>query len=300
MNQQYGRLVHKAAITATIVASVLLIIKIFAWWVTGAVSILAALVDSVVDIAAAFTNLFVVHYSLQPADDEHTFGHGKAESLAVLAQSMFIAGSALFLFLTGFQHLVNPEPMQDAGLGIGVTIIALISTLLLVTFQRWVVRKTQSQIIRADMLHYQSDVMMNGAILMALVLSWLGWHRADSLFALGIGVYILYCALRMGYNAVQALLDRALPDTERQAIINIINTWPNVRGTHDLRTRQSGPTRFIQFHIELDDSLPLVQAHRIADEVQQGILQQFPGSDIIIHQDPCSVVPAERQGRFER
>lgn len=298
MNQQYGRLVHRAAITATIVASVLLVIKIFAWWMTGAVSILAALVDSVVDIAAAFTNLLVVHYSLQPADQEHTFGHGKAESLAVLAQSMFIAGSALFLFLTGFQHLVDPAPMQDAGLGIGVTIIALISTLLLVTFQRWVVRKTQSQIIRADMLHYQSDVMMNGAILMALVLSWLGWHRADSLFALGIGVYILYCALRMGYNAVQALLDRALPDAERQTIINIINAWPNVRGTHDLRTRQSGPTRFIQFHIELDDNLPLVQAHHIADEVQQAILLQFPGADIIIHQDPCSVVPAERQGNF--
>jgi len=299
MNQEYGRLVHRAAITATIVASTLLIIKIFAWWMTGAVSILAALVDSVVDIAAAFTNLLVVRYSLQPADQEHTFGHGKAESLAVLAQSMFIAGSALFLFLTGFQHLVDPTPMQEAGLGIAVTIIALISTLLLVAFQRWVVRKTQSQIIRADMLHYQSDVMMNGAILMALVLSWLGWHRADSLFALGIGVYILYCALRMAYNAVQALLDRALPDAERQTIINIINAWPNVRGIHNLRTRQSGPTRFMQFHIELDDNLPLVQAHRIADEVQQAILQQFPGSDIIIHQDPCSVVPTERQGNFE-
>jgi len=298
MNLEYGRLVHRAAIIATIVASLLLVIKIFAWWVTGSVSILAALVDSLVDIAAAFTNLLVVRYSLQPADQEHTFGHGKAESLAVLAQSMFIAGSALFLFLTGFQHLIDPTPMQDTGLGIAVTLIALVSTLLLVTFQRWVVRKTQSQIIRADMLHYQSDVMMNGAILLALVLSGIGWHRADSLFALGIGVYILYCALRMGYGAVQALLDRALPDAERQKIIDILNAWPAVRGTHNLRTRQSGPTRFIQFHIELDDDLPLVQAHRIADDVQQAILHQFPGSDIIIHQDPCSVVPAEQKGNL--
>ncbi|WP_300000819.1 CDF family cation-efflux transporter FieF [uncultured Cedecea sp.] len=299
MNQEYGRLVHRAAIIATIVASLLLVIKIFAWWATGSVSILAALIDSLVDIAAAFTNLLVVRYSLRPADLEHTFGHGKAESLAVLAQSMFIAGSALFLFLTGFQHLIDPTPMQDTQLGIAVTLIALVSSLLLVTFQRWVVRKTQSQIIRADMLHYQSDVMMNGAILIALVLSWFGWHRADSLFALGIGVYILCCALRLGYGAVQALLDRALPESERQTIIEIINAWPAVQGTHNLRTRQSGPTRFIQFHIELDDDLPLVQAHRIADEVQQAILRQFPGADIIIHQDPCSVVPAEQQGNFE-
>lgn len=167
----------------------------------------------------------MVRYSLQPADEEHTFGHGKAESLAALAQSMFISGSALFLFLTGFQHLASPEPLQDLGVGIWVTLIALFSTLILVTFQRWVVRKTHSQAIRADMLHYQSDVMMNGAILIALALSWYGFHRADALFALGIGVYILYSALRMGYEAVQALLDRALPDDERQEIIDIVMSW---------------------------------------------------------------------------
>ncbi|EPU5289323.1 CDF family cation-efflux transporter FieF, partial [Enterobacter roggenkampii] len=168
---------------------------------------------------------------------------------------------------------------------------ALICTLVLVTFQRWVVRKTQSQAVRADMLHYQSDVMMNGAILIALGLAWYGWHRADALFALGIGIYILYSALRMGYEAVQSLLDRALPDSERNEIFSIVTAWPGVSGAHDLRTRQSGPTRFIQIHIEMEDNLPLVQAHVIAEQVEQAILQRFPGSDVIIHQDPCSVVP---------
>ncbi|MGP3591279.1 CDF family cation-efflux transporter FieF [Vagococcus sp. WN89Y] len=292
--ETYGRLVTRAAVAATVMASLLLIIKIFAWWLTGSVSILAALVDSLVDIAASLTNLLVVRYSLQPADEEHTFGHGKAESLAALAQSMFISGSALFLFLTGIQHLARPEPLQAAGVGIGVTLIALFSTVLLVTFQRWVVRKTHSQAVRADMLHYQSDVMMNGAILVALGLSWYGWHRADALFALGIGGYILYSALRMGYEAVQALLDRALPDAEREEIFSIVTSWPGVSGAHDLRTRQSGPTRFIQIHIEMDDNLPLVEAHRVADQVEQALLQRFPGSDVIIHQDPCSVVPLGR------
>ncbi|CHQ11591.1 CDF family cation-efflux transporter FieF [Salmonella enterica] len=293
MNQTYGRLVSRAAIAATAMASALLLIKIFAWWYTGSVSILAALVDSLVDIAASLTNLLVVRYSLQPADDEHTFGHGKAESLAALAQSMFISGSALFL--TSIQNLIKPTPMNDPGVGIGVTVIALICTIILVTFQRWVVRKTQSQAVRADMLHYQSGVMMNGAILIALGLSWYGWHRADALFALGIGIYILYSALRMGYEAVQSLLDRALPDAERQEIIDIVTSWPGVSGAHDLRTRQSGPTRFIQIHLEMEDNLPLVQAHFVADQVEQAILRRFPGSDVIIHQDPCSVVP--REGR---
>ncbi|TNV19112.1 CDF family cation-efflux transporter FieF [Buttiauxella sp. B2] len=299
MNQQYGKLVSRAAIAATAMASLLLLIKIFAWWYTGSVSILAALVDSLVDIAASLTNLLVVRYSLQPADEEHTFGHGKAESLAALAQSMFISGSALFLFLTGIQHLAEPSQMKQPLVGVVVTVIALVSTLILVTFQRWVVRKTQSQAVRADMLHYQSDVMMNGAILVALALSWYGWHRADSVFALGIGVYILYNAIRMGHEAVQSLLDRALPDDERQAIIDIINAWPGVKGAHDLRTRQSGPTRFIQVHIEMEDNLPLVQAHVIAEQVEQAILRRFPGSDVIIHQDPCSVVPTQQQGHFE-
>lgn len=299
MNHTYAQLVNRAAVAATVMASLLLIIKIFAWWYTGSVSILAALVDSLVDIAASLTNLLVVRYSLQPADEEHTFGHGKAESLAALAQSMFISGSALFLFLTSIQHLAQPEPMNEPGVGMVVTLAALVSTLALVTFQRWVVRKTRSQAVRADMLHYQSDVMMNGAILVALALSWYGWHRADSLFALGIGIYIMYSALRMGYEAVQSLLDRALPDNERQAIIDIVSSWPGVRGAHDLRTRQSGPTRFIQLHLEMEDNLPLVQAHLVAEQVEQAILAHFPGSDVIIHQDPCSVVPQPQQGQFE-
>ncbi|ELY4818536.1 CDF family cation-efflux transporter FieF [Cronobacter malonaticus] len=299
MNHEYGRLVSRAALAATLVATLLLIIKIFAWWYTGSVSILAALVDSLVDIAASLTNLLVVRYSLQPADEEHTFGHGKAESLAALAQSMFISGSALFLFLTGIQHLITPEPMRAPLVGIVVTVAALVTTLMLVTFQRWVVRKTRSQAVRADMLHYQSDVMMNGAILVALALSWYGLHRADALFALGIGVWILYSALRMGYEAVQSLLDRALPDDERQAIVDIVAAWPGVQGAHDLRTRQSGPTRFIQLHLEMEDNLPLVQAHLIAEQVEQAILSRFPGSDVIIHQDPCSVVPRFQQGQFE-
>lgn len=299
MEPQYARLVKSAALAATVLASTLLLIKIVAWYRTGSVSLLAALVDSLVDIAASLTNLLVVRYSLQPADEEHTFGHGKAESLAALAQSMFISGSALFLFLTGFQHLYSPETLRDPGIGIAVTIVALVSTLLLVTYQRWVVRKTRSQAVRADMLHYQSDVMMNGAILIALALSWYGFHRADALFALGIGVYILYSALRMGNEAVQSLLDRALPDDERQAIIDVISSWPGVKGAHDLRTRQSGPTRFIQLHLEMDDALPLMQAHILAEQVEQELLHRFPGADVLIHQDPCSVVPAGRQGRWE-
>ncbi len=152
MNQSYGRLVSRAAIAATAMASLLLLIKIFAWWYTGSVSILAALVDSLVDIGASLTNLLVVRYSLQPADDNHSFGHGKAESLAALAQSMLSPGFGTIPVLTGIQHLVSPTPMTDPGVGVIVTIVALICTIILVFVQRWVVRRTQSRSGAADML----------------------------------------------------------------------------------------------------------------------------------------------------
>ncbi|WP_409159914.1 CDF family cation-efflux transporter FieF [Pectobacterium sp. B2J-2] len=298
MNPHYARLVTLAAVSATAVALVLFIMKVFAWWHTGSVSLLASLVDSLVDVAASLVNLLVVRYSLQPADTEHAFGHGKAESLAALAQSMFISGSALFLILTGLQHSLAPQALHAPEVGVWVTLIALVATLLLVSFQRWVVKRTHSQAVRADMLHYQSDLLMNGAVLVALALSWKGVTRADVLFALGIGGYILYSALRMGYDAVQSLLDRALPDEEHRVIADIIVHWQGIRGAHALRTRRSGQTRFIQLHLELDDALPLVQAHQIADELEQALLKQFPGADIIIHQDPISTVPENQRGRL--
>ncbi|AYG99610.1 CDF family cation-efflux transporter FieF [Pectobacterium parmentieri] len=298
MNPHYARLVTLAAVSATAVALVLFVMKVFAWWHTGSVSLLASLVDSLMDIAASLVNLLVVRYSLQPADTEHAFGHGKAESLAALAQSMFVSGSALFLILTGLQHSLEPQTLHAPEVGMWVTLIALLATLLLVSFQRWVVKRTHSQAVRADMLHYQSDLLMNGAILLALVLSWKGITRADSLFALGIGGYILYSALRMGYDAVQSLLDRALPEDEHRAIAEVIVNWPGICGAHALRTRRSGPTRFIQLHLEMDDALPLVQAHQIADDLEQALRKQFPGADIMIHQDPVSAVPENQRGRL--
>lgn len=293
MNKEYGHWVKLAALCSTSVATLLLLVKIVAWWKTGAVSLLASVVDSLLDIAASLTNLLVIRYSLQPADEEHRFGHGKAESLAALAQSMFISGSAFFLLLQGGERLINPQPMTDPGLGMGVTVFALLVTLALLAFQRQVVRRTGSQAIKADMLHYQSDLLMNGAILLAIGLSWWGIGMADALFAVGIGCYILISAVVMGYHAVQSLLDQALPEEERAQILARVRSTPGVRGVHQLRTRRAGPTRFIQLHLELDDNLPLVDAHRIADGVEHDLMALFPGADVIIHQDPVSAVPLE-------
>ncbi|EKO3637448.1 CDF family cation-efflux transporter FieF [Vibrio metschnikovii] len=290
MKQEYARLVTLAAWIATIVASGLLIVKIAAWWVTGSVSLLASVVDSLLDIAASVVNLIVIRYALQPADREHTFGHGKAESLAALAQAMFISGSACFLLLNGVERFFRPHELQSPEYGIYVSVFALLVTFGLVSFQRYVVKKTNSQAIAADSLHYQTDLYMNAAIILALGLSWLGFKQADAIFAIGIGLYILYSAIGMAYQAVQTLLDRKLPDDELAQIRVACLSVNGVLGVHQLRTRMAGPVRFIQLHLELDDHIPLIEAHRISDQVEEKLRHLFPGADVIIHQDPYSVV----------
>ncbi|OEF30032.1 CDF family cation-efflux transporter FieF [Vibrio rumoiensis] len=294
MEKSYAKLVNSAAWAAMIIATILLLVKLMAWWQTNSVSLLASLVDSLLDMAASLTNLLVVRYALQPADKEHQFGHGKAESLAALAQAMFISGSACFLVLNGVDRFFRPQELVSPELGVWVSGFAILLTSGLVVFQKHVVRKTGSQAIAADSLHYQTDLFMNIAIMIALVLSWYGLKQADAVFAVGIGIYILYSAYQMANEAVQSLLDRQLPEEEVEAIHSACLSIEGVLGAHDLRTRMSGPVRFIQVHIELDDNLPLVEAHRISDEVEDKLDALFPHSDVIIHQDPISVVPAAK------
>lgn len=286
----YSRLVTMAGLASTATAGILILAKLSAWLLTDSSSMLASLTDSLMDISASVINLLAIRYSLVPADDDHSFGHGKAESLASLAQAAFITGSALVLVMNGFSRLVSPQPMEHLGIGLWVTIGALALTLLLVTFQSYVVKRTDSQAIKADRLHYQSDLLLNSGVLVALALSWYGWLWADGLCAILLGIYILRSAMQIGYEATQTLLDRQLPDEERDEISRLTTSVSGVHGLHDLRTRQSGQLRFIQLHIELDDDLPLRRAHAIADEVEALLLKAFPASDVIIHMDPISFV----------
>ncbi|MGL4206710.1 MAG: cation diffusion facilitator family transporter, partial [Aeromonadaceae bacterium] len=204
----YSRLVTMAGLASTATAGVLILAKLSAWLLTGSSSMLASLTDSLMDISASIINLLAIRYALVPADDDHSFGHGKAESLASLAQAAFITGSAVVLVMNGFSRMVTPEPMRHLDLGLWVTLGALALTALLVLFQSYVVKYTGSQAIKADRLHYQSDLLLNAGVLLALALSWYGWLWADGLCAILLGLYILRSALQIGYEAVQTLLDR--------------------------------------------------------------------------------------------
>jgi len=294
MNNQTGnknaRLMKLATYASLATAVILIVAKLAAWLWTDSVSILATLIDSCLDAAASLVNLLAVRHALEPADKEHRFGHGKAESLAGLGQATFIAGSAGFLLLEATGRLFHPQPVGVIGVGIGVMIFSIAATFILLAIQRHVVRETGSTAIKADSLHYTTDVLVNGSVIAALLLAFYGWPGFDSLFAVAIGIYILYNAKQIASEAVQHLMDHELPDVDRKRIHDIVISQKHVKGMHDLRTRRAGTTAFIQLHLELDDNLTLLHAHAISDAVEAKIKKAYQDSEIIIHEDPASLM----------
>jgi ferrous-iron efflux pump FieF len=290
-----ARLLRLATIASVTTAGVLIVVKMAAFLLTDSISVLSTLIDSLLDAAASVVNLIAVRHALLPADQEHRFGHGKAEPLAAVGQAIFITGSAVFLLIEASQRFFSPQPITRSEVGIGVMVFSIVATLILVAFQRHVIRRTGSLAISADQLHYTGDLLVNGAVIVALVLAAeFGWRFIDPIFGIGIAVYILYNAWQIAAGALDMLMDRELPDEERVRIRDVILAHDGVLGYHDLRTRASGPQIFVQCHIELDSNLSLLAAHDIADEVENELREAFPGAEVIIHQDPFEGGPESR------
>lgn len=284
-----ARLMRLATYASTGVACTLIAAKLVAWLMTDSVSLFATLIDSCLDALASIINLLAVRHALEPADKSHRFGHGKAESLAGLGQSTFICGSALFLVLEGINRVLHPQALGSASIGIAVMVFSIVATLGLVIFQSHVIRKSGSTAIKADHLHYKTDLLINGSVIVALLLSVYGWSGFDPVFALAIAAYIFHSAIKIMRESLDHLMDRELPPEDRARVKEIVHSHPETRGMHDLRTRKSGTTQFIQLHLELDDDLKLVEAHRISDEVEESIMAAFPDAEVIIHEDPASI-----------
>jgi len=280
------RLLRLATRASLAVASILVLSKAVGWWLSGSVSLLAGLTDSALDAVASFLNLLAVHYALRPADDDHRFGHGKAEAMAGMAQALFIGVSAVLIGVQAVVRLRSPQPLGDTSAGIAVMLLSLGLTLALLAFQRKVIRVTGSTAVRADSLHYRSDLLLNGSILLALLLARLGWPQLDALFGLGIALYILWSALQIARESSAILMDKELPADIGERMLEVVCSIPGVRGAHDLRTRVSGSHWFVQVHLELPGDLPLHQAHDLCEQASTAIRQRYPRADVMVHADP--------------
>ena len=280
-------LLRAAGWASVLVALLLLLVKLGAWWVTQSASVLASLVDSIMDLASSSLNLFALRYAVQPADDEHRFGHGKAEALGAFAQSIFLAISALGILVYAGDRLLAGAPLQASSVPLGqaLMVLVLVITGALVLFQSYVIRRTESQLVSADSLHYRSDFLINGSVLVALffadTLPWL-----DGVFAIGIALYVGWSALHIGVEAVNELLDRELPEEIDSELLALARQHGNVVGVHGLKTRRAGGKVFIQMDLEFDGQMSLAEAHGCSLEVKDVLLERYPQAEIIIHMDP--------------
>jgi ferrous-iron efflux pump FieF len=282
-----------ATTVAVAMALLLIMLKGYAWLNSGSVALLGSLADSFLDLVTSSVMFVAVRYASQPADAEHRFGHGKAEAIAALIQGGLTTASAILLAYTSVLRFVSGQPVNAPEEGIAVSVIAIFTTLVLVIVQRRTIAKTGSVAIEADHAHYQGDILLNGAVIIALVLeSYLHLRGADNVF----GIIIAGVILVNGYNAARRawdmLMDKSWPAAEQESLLQLVNDHPDVRHVHELRARTSGFDKFVDFHIWVDPNLTVAQGHRIAHDVTDILVKHFPHTDFLIHVEPDS--PDER------
>ncbi|MCW6531073.1 MULTISPECIES: cation diffusion facilitator family transporter [Sphingomonas] len=287
-------LAMRAALASVAMATSLLLLKGYGAWHTGSVAMLGSLADTALDLLASLVTLYGVKLAAEPADHDHRFGHGKAEALAALFQVALITASAAAIAWRAIAALRNPEPTHDAGLGITVSVLAIAATLLLLWYQRHIIRRTGSVAIMADNLHYQSDALLNGSVIVALVLDQLvGWSWADPVLGIVIALWLAWGAFQASSQAIDQLMDKEWPEDQRAAYIEVAARSPGIRGIHDFRTRRSGSHDFAQFHMEVAADLTVAAAHEIVVNVEQRLRDAFPKVEVLIHLDPEGYVDTD-------
>ncbi|MBN9142790.1 MULTISPECIES: cation diffusion facilitator family transporter [unclassified Novosphingobium] len=279
---------NRSAAYASISMALLLVgLKGWAAWTTGSTAMLGSLADTLLDLVASLATLAGVWVAGMPADDNHRFGHGKAEALSAMFQVLLIGASALALAVHSVQQLMSGERTGSAGDGILVSVIAIIGTLALLAWQQYVLRRTRSVAIFTDHLHYKSDLLLNMAVIVALLLDqYAGLTKADPLFGLGIALWLGWGAYHASEEAIEQLMDREWPEDKKARFVEVLGRHPELRGVHDLRTRTSGNRDFVQFHVWVDGNMTVTQAHRVMDEIEDKLREEFPEVEILIHPDP--------------
>lgn len=279
----------KATIISSATATVLIVIKLFVGILSGSVAVLASAIDSVLDLIVSAFNYFAISKAEQPADKKFNYGKGKIEALAAVIEGTVITVSGLFIFYTAIKKAIKSEPLEYLSDSIIVMVISLALTIALVIFLNYVAKKTRSMVVKSDALHYKTDVLSNGAILVSLVLIQMtGFELIDSIMGVVISIYIIHSAYEIIRDGVYILLDASLDEEIVEKMRYIILDEKEISDFHYLKTRKSGNTNFVDVHLVFSPGISLMRAHHAGDRIEEKIKELIPDEAWVInaHLDP--------------
>ena len=278
-----------ATIASSSVAFTLAILKVIIGFMTGSVAVIASAADSILDMFVSIFNMIAVRVSESKADNLFNYGKGKIEGIAALFEGLLIIASAIFIFYTAIDRLLHHKEIVEINLAFYVMLFSLIATFFLVIFLNYVAKKTNSLVIKSDALHYKTDLISNGAIVIVLILvKFTGWYQIDFIVSLFIAIYIIKEAIELVKEGFLNLLDVSLDFKTVEKIKEIIKKEPLVLDFHCLRTRKSGHRNFVDVHLVLTPDMKLKLAHTIIENVEEKIrkLDENVMWVINIHADP--------------
>ena len=277
----------RAALASIALALLLLIAKSWAALATGSTAMLGSLADTALDLLASLATYAGVRIAALPADNDHRFGHGKAEALVALGQVVLITLSAIAIGWRAVGRLMTGGETAAMEVGIGVSLLAMVGTAALLAYQKKVIARTGSVAIRTDSIHYKSDLLLNSAVILALLLDQgFNLDGADALFGIAIALWLLVSAWRASSEAVDQLMDKEWPEDARQRFLAAASEYPELAGLHDFRTRTSGVHHFVQFHVWVPADWTVREAHDRMDRVEEDLQRRFPLTEFLIHLDP--------------
>lgn len=283
------RLEKKATVVSTSVAALLVLMKMTVGLLSGSIAVLASAIDSLLDLTVSMFNYFALSSAEKDPDDDFNFGRGKIEPLAAVIEGTVITLSALFILYEALSKVVHPREMGFVAESIGVMLVSIVITAILVMFLNYVAKKTNNMVIRADALHYKTDLFSNGAVLLALgLVAYTGEQMIDPILGIVIGIYMIYSSIPIIKEGILMLLDAALPEEDIQKIKNILESDTASNDYHFLQTRESGSHIFISVHVVFNVSISLYDAHLVTDKLEAKIKKLFEGKQVhtIIHMDP--------------
>lgn len=283
---------EKAANLALAATIGLTVFKLGVGWMSGSVGVISEGIHSLLDLVSAAVAFFTIRAAVKPADHEHPFGHGKFETLSSLLESVLLIAAAAWIFYEGAVHWANPQAIQHEALAMVTIFISVIVSYVVYRQNIKAALLSESRAIHVNALHFLADVIASIGVFVGLVLMKLtGWYRIDSIVAFGIALYILWISVRQVQGSLRELADRQLPDVEVKRVKEILLEFQRehdlVVESHDLRTRKSGSSRQMDFHLILCGEMSVNHSHALCDKVEARLHDVFPTSSVTIHVEPC-------------